>query len=359
MIGKDKYQRIQDKEMKIIVLCGGISTEREISIKSGMMICKGLRQAGHQAVLLDVYFGTEKTDIFSDTKETYDIDAEIEKIQSNTEKIKQIQAERKDFFGQNVLQVCQSADMVFMALHGKYGEDGLCQAAFDLAGIRYTGSGYLSSGICMDKEITKKLFIGCGVPTPKSVYLQKGDYKNHSECGMQFPVVVKACNSGSSVGVVIAKNQAEYEDALETCFSLDDKIIVEQFIHGREFSVGVLAGEALPIIEIIPKEGWYDYQNKYQPGATLDVCPAELSELLTKKMQKIAEDAYHCAGCEAYARVDIMMDETEAMYCLEINTLPGMTPTSLIPQEAAVVGMDFPALCDRLVQLSFDKYKNK
>ncbi len=343
--------------MKIIVLCGGISTEREISITSGMMICKGLRQAGHNAVLLDVFFGSPDTDVFSNAEQSYDIEAEIKKIQSYTEKIKSVQEKRKEFFGENVIAICQSADIVFMALHGKYGEDGLCQAAFDLAKIRYTGSGALASGICMDKGITKQIFYGSKISTPKSVWLGKSDSKNLSDYGLSYPVVVKVCNGGSSVGVVIVQNADEYDQALETCFALDDKIIVEEYIKGREFSVGVLAGKALPVIEIIPKTGWYDYKNKYQGGATTEICPAQISDELTEKMQKVSEDAYRVAGCEAYARVDFMMDGAEKIYCLEINTLPGMTPTSLIPQEAAAIGIDFPTLCDQLVQLSLEKYK--
>ena len=171
---------------------------------------------------------------------------------------------------------------------------------------------------------------------------------------MKVPVVVKACNGGSSVGVVLVHQESEYEDAVKTCFELDNQILVEDFIKGREFSIGVINKKALPVVEIIPRDGWYDYKNKYN-GATEEVCPAELNEELTKKMQKVAEDACNAIGCEPYARADVMMDADGNMFCLEVNTLPGMTATSLVPQEAKAVGMDFPTLCDYLVELSLKK----
>lgn len=342
--------------MNIVVLCGGISTEREVSITSGTMVCDALRSKGHNAVLLDVYFGTEDKDIFDTAKSDYDAFEEKKKIQALSAKVDEEKNNRKDFFGTNVIELCQSADIVFMALHGKYGEDGLCQAAFDLYGIKYTGEGHLTSAIGMDKGVTKQIFLSQGVPTAKSVWIKKGESTNLEDYRMKVPVVVKACNGGSSVGVVIVKEEAEYEAAVDACFELDDQILIEEFIKGREFSVGVVDKKALPVVEIIPKNGWYDYKNKYQAGAVEEVCPAELSGALTAKMQKVAEDACNSIGCEAYARADVMMDEDGNMYCLEVNTLPGMTPTSLIPQEAQAIGMDFPTLCDYLIELSLKKY---
>ncbi len=342
--------------MNIVVLCGGISTEREVSISSGTMVCEALRKKGHNAILMDVYFGIEDKDIFTKSEEIYNVGQEKEYIQSLSEKIEETKKMRQGIFGTNVIEICQNADIVFMALHGKYGEDGVCQAAFDLYGIKYTGSGHLASAIGMDKGVTKQIFMSQGVPTAKSVWIKKGESTKLSDYGMKIPVVVKACNGGSSVGVVIVQDESEYEAAIDTCYELDDQILVEEFIKGREFSVGVINKKALPIVEIIPKNGWYDYKNKYMAGATEEICPALLSEEMTKKMQKVAEDACNAIGCEPYARADVMMDEQGNMYCLEVNTLPGMTPTSLVPQEAQVVGMDFPALCDYLVQLSLKKY---
>lgn len=342
--------------MNIVVLCGGISTEREVSINSGSMVCEALRSKNHNAILVDVYFGNEDANIFEKTVDTYDIDNEKKYIQSLSDKVEETKKVRKDFFGKNVLEICQKSDIVFMALHGENGENGKCQAAFDLFGIKYTGSGHLASGMAMDKGVTKQIFISQGVPTAKSVWIKRGESTNLADYGMKVPVVVKACNGGSSVGVVIVQDESEYENAVDVCFALDEQILIEDYIKGREFSVGVVDKKALPVIEIIPKNGWYDYKNKYQAGATEEICPAELSEELTKKMQKIAEDACNVLGCEPYARADVMMDEEGNMYCLEVNTLPGMTSTSLIPQEARAVGMEFPELCEHLVELSLKKY---
>lgn len=342
--------------MNIVVLCGGISTERAVSINSGYNVCSALRSKGHNAILLDVYFGNEDVNIFDKTVDTYDVECAKEAIISLSEKVEDEKKNRKNFFGKNVINICQNADAVFVALHGKYGEDGLCQAAFDLNGIKYTGCGHLASAIGMDKGMTKQIFVAQNVPTAKSVWIKKDQSTDLADYDMKVPVVVKACNGGSSIGVVIVKDIVDYQDALDTCFKLDDQILIEEFIEGREFSVGVIDGKALPVVEIIPKMGWYDYENKYLPGATEDVCPAHLSEELTVKMQAIAEQAYNAIGCDPYARVDVMMDKDGNMYCLEVNTLPGMTSTSLIPQEAAVIGIDFASLCEMLVELSLRRY---
>lgn len=342
--------------MNIVVLCGGISTERAVSINSGYNVCEALRSKGHNAILLDVYFGNEDVNVLDKTSGNYDVDKAKAEIVALSDKVDEEKKNRQSFFGENVIKICQKADIVFMALHGKYGEDGLCQAAFDLNGIKYTGSGHLASAIGMDKGVTKQIFMAQNVPTAKSVWIKKGQSTELSDYGMSVPVVVKACNGGSSIGVVIVKDASEYQKAVDTCFALDDQILVEEFIEGREFSVGVMGGKALPVVEIIPKMGWYDYENKYLPGAVEEVCPAEISPELTEKMQRVAEQAYNAIGCDPYARVDAMMNKDGDMYCLEVNTLPGMTSTSLIPQEAAVIGIDFPSLCEKLVELSLERY---
>lgn len=343
--------------MNIVVLCAGISTEREVSIKSGSNVCEGLRAKGHNAVLIDVFSGTEDINIFEKAKNEYDIKKETKYIESLSKQVMEEANMGRDFFGPNVIELCKKADIVFMALHGKYGEDGLCQAAFDLHGIKYTGSGYLASAIGMDKGITKQMFKALNVPTPKSVWIKKGESTDLSDYNMQIPVVVKACNGGSSVGVVIVKDESDYHKAVDTCFALDDGILIEEYVEGREFSIGVISNKALPIVEIIPNDGWYDYENKYKEGATTEVCPAKLSEEETNKMKKIAEDACAAIGAGPYSRADVLMDRQGNMFCLEVNTLPGMTATSLIPREAQALGEDFPSLCDRLVKLSLEKYQ--
>ena len=225
-------------------------------------------------------------------------------------------------------------------------------------GIKYTGCGPLSSGMAMDKGITKMVFEAKGVPTPKGMTLEKNDCSSYlSDYGMDFPVIVKPCCGDSSVGVCIAHNQQEYKAALMEAFSYENQVVVEQFITGREFSVAVVDGKAYPVVEIAPLEGFYDYKNKYSAGSCVETCPADLSASLTKEMQMYAEKGYEALNLQAYARLDFLMEEDGSMYCLEANTLPGITPTSLIPQEARVIGMNYPQLCEKLIEVSLKKYQ--
>ena len=250
------------------------------------------------------------------------------------------------------------ADIVFMALHGSNGEDGRIQATFDLMGIRYTGTGYLSSAISMDKGITKQFFRTHNVPTPVGITLKKGETVDVAS-EVRFPCMVKTCCGGSSVGVYKVESTEELLNALEEAYTFEDEVVIEQFIKGREFSVGVIEGKALPVIEIAPLVGFYDYKNKYQAGSAIETCPAVLTEEQTKEMQAHAEAAYRSVGMQSYARFDFMMDErTGHMYCLEANTLPGMTPTSLLPQEAAAIGMSYPDLCEHIIAVSMKKYED-
>lgn len=343
--------------MNIVVLAGGISTERDVSIVSGIGVCKALRSRSHRAILLDVFFGKEPLEPEQAFPEVYDVDSEAAYIRSFNDQV-DAQKGKRDFFGPNVLSLCKAADMVFLALHGENGENGKVQAAFDLFGIKYTGTGYLSSALCMDKGLAKVVMNASGVPTPRGITLKKNNHKKGlSAYTMKFPVVVKPCCGGSSVGVSIVENQKDYEKALEDAFSYENEIVVEDYIHGREFSVGVINGKALPIIEIAPITGFYDYENKYKPGSTIETCPANLPEKITRKMQEYAEMAFKALGMDSYGRLDFLMNENEDLYCLEANSLPGMTPTSLLPQEAAVLGMDYPTLCEELIRVSLEKYR--
>lgn len=339
--------------MKIVVLAGGISTERDVSLSSGTMIYKALKKKGHQAVLLDVYLGYEGNDIDIIFEKEEDWAGELGTITESNPDIEQIKAMRadgdKNFFGPNVITICQAADAVFMALHGENGENGKIQACFDLMGITYTGTDYVSSALCMDKGLTKEMFAYHKIPTPAGIRLKKGEVQTEQ---VPFPCIVKACCGGSSVGVCIAKKKEEYEGALAEAFRYDKEVIVEQYIEGREFSVGVLDGRALPVIEIAPLQGFYDYKNKYQAGSAIETCPAQLSEEKTKQMQEYAERAFRALRLKNYARMDFMMGKAGDIYCLEANTLPGMTKTSLLPQEAAAMGMSFEDLCEKILELS-------
>lgn len=339
--------------MKIVVLAGGISTERDVSLSSGTGIYKALKQKGHQVILLDVFLGYKgdvSKDVFALEK---DWAADIKGISAQRTDISEILAMRPDykkcFFGPNVITLCQQADVVFMALHGAEGENGKIQACFDLMGIRYTGTTHISSAIAMDKAIAKELFVQNGIPTPKGIHLKK--HENDPKT-VPFPLVVKCCNGGSSVGTYIVEEEAEYEKAKADAFCYDEEIIVEQYIKGREFSVGVIDGKALPVIEIAPITGFYDYKNKYQAGSAVETCPAVLGEELTKQMQHYAEEVFKALRLKNYARMDFMLSENNEMYCLEANTLPGMTPTSLLPQEAQAIGVSYGDLCEWLIRLS-------
>lgn len=348
--------------MKVVVLAGGISTERDVSLSSGTMIYRALKKRGHQAILLDVYLGCEWVpsvegetidSIFDQDKDWAGTIGSIAEENPDIERVKAMRPDgEKNFFGPNVITVCQAADVVFMALHGENGENGKIQACFDLMGITYTGTDYVSSALAMDKGLSKELFACHGIPTPAGIRLKK---EQKQEKAVPFPCIVKACCGGSSVGVCIALKEEEYEKALQEAFLYDDEVIVEQYIEGREFSVGVMDGRALPIIEIAPLEGFYDYKNKYQPGSTVETCPAQLSEEKTKEIQTYAEQAFRALRLKNYARMDFMMNKEGEVFCLEANTLPGMTPTSLLPQEAAAEGISFEELCEKIMSTALVK----
>jgi D-alanine-D-alanine ligase len=351
--------------MKIVVLAGGLSTERDVSFKTGEMVTKALRENGHQVILLDVFMGysdkeEDLTGIFDRAEAVSVKVAAIPETAPNLEKVK---AQRKDqsdnFFGPNVIELCRMADIVFMALHGENGENGKIQAAFDLFGIRYTGTGYLGSALALNKGMAKQLFLENGIPTPRGTSLKRGeDAAKIENCGIHFPCVVKPCSGGSSIGVSIVHDKAEYEQALKEAFRWENELVIEEYVKGREFSVGVIDFQALPIIEIAPVEGFYDYKNKYKAGSTVETCPAELSEQITKEMQGYAEKVAEVLGLNTYSRTDFLLDAEDHIFCLEANTLPGMTPTSLLPQEAKVTGVDFNQLCEKLIESSMRKYKN-
>ena len=336
--------------MKIVVLAGGISTERDVSLSSGSMIYRALKGRGHQAILLDVYLGYE-----GDTKEIFvrqtDWAAQVGAIGEENPDLEAVRALRKDggrrFFGPNVLELCEQSDCVFLALHGANGEDGRIQACLELLGIPYTGTDYVSSAMAMDKGITKDILKAYGIPAPWGIRLRKGEREQEK---VPLPCVVKASCGGSSVGVSIAFDEEEYEPAKAEAFRYGDEIIIEQYIKGREFSVGVLAGKALPVIEMVPEARFYDYRAKYQIGSTREICPAQLPLEKTREMQELAERVFRALRLKSYARMDFIMNAEGEIFCLEANTLPGMTATSLLPQEAAAVGIDFAELCQRILE---------
>ena len=345
--------------MNIVVLAGGLSTERDVSFVTGSQVTKALRENGHNVILLDLFMGYGKTgddlsDAFSRTEEISVKPGPITDTAPDLEAVKAAREDQsKSEIGPNVLYLCRMADVVFLGLHGKSGEDGRIQATLDLYGVRYTGSDYLSSAICMDKGTAKVFLKSAGVPTPQGIIIH--DKRTASEeirRRMAFPCVIKPLSGGSSIGVSIVRGTREMEVALEEAFRWDTSILVEEYIAGREFGVGVISGKALPVIEIAPLEGFYDYKNKSQAGSPIDPCPAKISLEETQRMQQYAEKAAEALGLDSYCRMDFLMKENGERYCLEANTLPGMTPTSLIPQEAAAIGISFNELCEKLVQIS-------
>lgn len=349
--------------MDIVVLAGGLSTERDVSFKTGSMVAKALKENGHRVILLDVFMG------YSDQEEDLDnifeiadkISVKVENIPEVAPDLEKIKASRKDqsdcFFGPNVIRMCQMADVVFMALHGENGENGKLQAAFDLLGVQYTGSDYLSSAIAMNKAMTKQFLLANQIPTPVGIsMLKENRCENIEELGLKLPVVVKPCCGGSSIGVTIARDSKEFKQALEEGFRWEDELIIEEFVSGREFSCGVIEGKALPVIEIAPVEGFYDYKNKYKAGSAVETCPANLPEEVSKQMRSYAEQVAKVIGLNTYSRADFLLNEQMEMFCLEVNTLPGMTPTSLLPQEAAAVGMNFNELCEKIIEISMKRY---
>ena len=350
--------------MNIVVLAGGLSTERDVSFKTGSMVAKALKENGHKVILLDVFMGysdkeEDITGIFDRADEFSMKVEDIPEIAPNLEKVK---ASRKDqspcFFGPNVIKMCSMADIVFMALHGENGENGKIQAAFDLFGIKYTGSDYLSSAVAMNKDIAKQFFVANGIPTPRGIAMTKEHREDDiSKLDVKLPCVVKPCCGGSSIGVTIVNDASEFVKALDDAFKWENELVIEEYVKGREFSVGVIEGKALPIIEIAPIQGFYDYKNKYKAGSAVETCPAELSAEITAQMQRYAEQAAKVIGLDTYSRIDFLLNEDNEMFCLEANTLPGMTPTSLLPQEAGVIGINFNQLCDQLIEISLKKYE--
>ena len=346
--------------MKILVLAGGLSPERNVSLSSGAMVCQALRSRGHQAALMDLFYGLDGA-LSGEPLYKAPIPETLKQVARETPDLEAVKARREgdspSVIGPGVLEMCAKADMVFLALHGTCGEDGRIQAALDLLGVPYTGSGCLGSAIAMDKDLTKRLVSGL-VKTPKwETVTVTGENIGELMERVKLPAVVKPIASGSSIGVHIVKNAAELKKALEESVRFGGRTVIEEYIKGREIQVAVLGDRALPSIEIIPKSGFYDYANKYQPGAASEMCPARIPASWERAVGDAALAVFRAVGLSVYARADFIVAPDGTPYFLEINTLPGMTPTSLVPQEAAAVDMDYAELCDTIVQLSLEARK--
>ena len=345
--------------MKIIVLAGGLSTERDVSLASSAGICRTLLERGHDAFLLDVFLGLEHApehleDVFTLPGHGLEIARNISEEEPDLDAVRASRADQSPcFFGPHVIELCRLADITFIGLHGGEGENGKLQAAFDLLGIRYTGPDSLGCAVAMDKGFTKQIFLEAGIDTPPGVCLHK-NAADHSlaSTGLSLPVVVKPCCGGSSIGVCIAHTEEEYDAALAHSFRYEDEAVVEAYIKGREFACGVVGEKALLPIEIIPKKGFFDYANKYQEGATEEICPADLPKEIEERMMELTVRAYHALKLNVYSRADFLLDEDGNLYCLEMNTLPGMTAASLLPKEAQAMGIAYSDLCQLIIEES-------
>lgn len=352
--------------MDIVVLAGGLSAERDVSLKTGGMVADALRGNGHRVILLDVFLGyrEKEEDISRIFEERQDTGIRIADIPETAPDLAEVRASRKGdkdcFFGPNVLRICRLADIVFMALHGEDGENGKIQAAFDLLGIRYTGSEYFGSAVAMNKNASKVFFREHGIPVPGGICMSKANRTDDfAKTGLTLPCIVKPCCGGSSIGVSIVRTKEAFAQALEDAFCWEDEVIIEDYIEGRDFSVGVLDQKALPVIEIAPLEGFYDYKNKYKAGSAIETCPADLPADLAEELMRYAEEAAKALGLKAYSRTDFKLSNEGKIYCLEANTLPGMTATSLLPQEAQAVGISYADLCEKIIQISLQKYEGQ
>lgn len=332
--------------MKIAVLLGGTSAERDVSLSTGIAIARALKENGHEVQAIDCAYGAKPVDFLgADTGQIIRVTpSEIEKEKPALD---------RNIFAAVEYLIREKIEVVFNALHGGYGENGQLAALLDLAGIPYTGSGALASGLGMNKHLSKVIFQANGVPTaPWEKYSRREGADAAILAARELPLVVKPNEQGSTVGLSIVRQPGELSAALERAFQYGDVTLVEKYIPGRELTVSVLGGEALPIIEIIPESGFYDYEAKYQGGKTRYVVPAELPEELAAKIREAGAGAYHALGCRGYARVDFRLQDDGQFFCLEVNTLPGMTPTSLVPKAAKAVGIGFNELMERIVSLA-------
>lgn len=321
--------------MKIAVLFGGDSMERDVSIASASQVVGALRSRGHQVVAYDSGRGRLEA---ADERRLF-----TGKIDSRPPDQKSVSSLPTVVSAPDLADV----DLVFLAMHGGSGEDGTVQALLDLAGIPYTGSGKLGSALGWDKDVAKRLFVAAGVPTPD--WLMAPISSSAAAQWLGFPLIVKPNGQGSTVGLTLVRTPPELDAAIELAGRFDSQVMLERFIDGRELTVGILDGEPLAVGEIIPSTGpIFDYAAKYQPGGAEEIFPAELTPEQTEKIQNLALRVHRALKLDVYSRVDFRMDSDGRFWCLEANTLPGLTEASLLPRAAAAVGISFPELCERI-----------
>jgi D-alanine-D-alanine ligase len=331
--------------LRITVLMGGTSSERDVSLASGIRVAEALRSRGHEVRAVDPARG----EISVEEQRALAGGVVVQTAPPSQEALRRMAREALPKMA-STLPRAGEADVVFLGLHGGTGEDGTIQAMLDLTGVPYTGSGHLASALAMDKDLSKQLFRQSGVTTAD--WLMAPASADEVKARLGFPVIVKPSKQGSTVGLSIVRDPGGLQGAIDEAAEFDDEVMIEAFIAGRELTVGILGGDALPVGEIIPKHEIYDYECKYTPGMADERFPADLTSAETARIQQEARVAFRALKLGGYARIDFRMSQDGRFYCLEANTLPGMTQTSLIPQAAAAAGISFPELCDRIVRLA-------
>ncbi len=337
--------------MRITVLTGGTSAERDVAIASAGQVVKALRQGDHLVDVVDIARGhvpeAEEATLFPDA------------VGSEPPATEALRDQERDLLvsGLADISVVRRADVLFLALHGGWGEDGTLQALLDVIGTPYTGSGPLASAVAMDKDISKRLFRVAGVSTAD--WLMAPCTTDEVDCQLGWPVIVKPSKQGSTVGLTMVEQAADLAAAIDHAARFDDEVMVEAFVPGRELTVGVLEGEALSVGEIKPSHSLFDYQCKYTPGMSEEIFPAAVPDDIARESQRRALTAHTALKLGGYSRVDFRLTPGDELVCLEANTLPGLTSTSLLPQSAKASGIEFADLCERICRLAVNPRSQK
>ncbi len=329
--------------MKITVLLGGTSSERDVSLASGLRIVDALRARGYLVTPFDPARGS----ISEDEERAMRAGQLMHTAPPDPETLRSL-AQGSFIPTLGARQEIREADLIFLALHGGLGEDGTIQAMLDMVGAKYTGSGHLASALAMDKDLSKHLFRAAGVPTADWLMAPASEEEVAESVG--FPAIVKPSKQGSTVGLTLVRDPGGLQDAIAEAFRHDDEVMIEEFVPGRELTVGVIGDEALPPGEIIPKHELYDYECKYTTGMATEIFPADLTAAEARDIQELALKSFKALKLGGYARIDFRMTPAGEFSCLEANTLPGMTALSLFPQAASAAGMSFEDLCERIVR---------
>lgn len=326
--------------MRITVLTGGASSERDVALASARQVVPALRSLGHSVVVVDTVTGF--------VPESREADHLLGKVGSSPPSVAELADRERKFLltALGALPEIREADVVFLVLHGGRGEDGTVQTILETIGVTYTGSGPLGSAVAMDKDVSKRLFRDAGVPTADWIMAPVGAPEAGKRLG--WPIVVKPSKQGSTVGLTVVKKPEEFDGAVWYAGEFDDEVMAERYVPGRELTVGILDGQALAVGEIIPQHEIFDYECKYTPGMSEEIFPADLPPAITAECQRLGLLAHQCLKLGGYSRVDFRLTPGGALFCLEANTLPGMTATSLLPQSARAVGIEFAPLCDRI-----------